>query len=142
MISTRDVECELVGLIEFIETGLLTPALRKRLGHIPACDLKMALRDLLDWMSLRGILRGREGDLGDRVHPLAGGVIGRLEGLSGYLCVPDGCLAYRVEVEAEAREELEDIVKERIWHPAWAGRRALAKEARRNSSTGDLVEIR
>ena len=122
MVTTLDVECELVGLIEFVETGLLTPALRRRLGHIHPGDLKMALRDLLDWMSLRGILRGRAVELGGRVHPLTGRVVARLAGLSQYVCVPDGRLAYRVEVGQEEREALEDFVKERIWHPAWAGR--------------------
>ena len=82
----------------------------------------MALRDLLDWMSLRGILRGRAVELGGRVHPLTGRVVARLAGLSQYVCVPDGRLAYRVEVGQEEREALEDFVKERIWHPAWAGR--------------------
>ena len=127
MVSTLDVECELVGLIEFVQTGLLTSALRKRLGHFPASELTMALRDLLDWMSLRGILRGRATHLSGRVHPMAGRVLARLAGLSQYLCAPDGCLEYRVEAGLEEQEQLEDFVKERIWHPAWAGR-AKARE--------------
>ena len=122
MVTTADVECELVGLIDFVETGLLTPSLRRRLGHITPVDLKMALRDLLDWMSLRGILRGRAGDLGGHVHPLTGRVVALLAGLSQYVCVPDGRLAYRVEVGVEEREMLEDFVKERIWHPVCMGR--------------------
>jgi len=130
MVTTMDVECELVGLIEFIETGLLTPALRRSVGHIPPVELKMAVRDLLDWMSLRGILRGRAGDLGGRVHPLTGRVVARLAGLSRYVCAPDGCLAYRVEAGQEECEELEDFVKERIWHPAWAGRGRPRERAR------------
>jgi hypothetical protein len=130
MVTTLDVECELVGLIDFVETGLFAPSLRKRLGHFPPVDLKMALRDLLDWMSLRGILRGREADLGGRVHPLTGRVVARLAGLSQYVCVPDGRLAYRVEVGHEEREALEDFVKERIWHPAWAGRGRVRERAK------------
>ena len=130
MVSTLDVECELVGLIEFVETGLLTPALRKRLGHFPAAELKMALRDLLDWMSLRGILRGNAAHLSNRVHPLTGRVVARLAGLSQCLCAPDGCLEYRVEVGLEEQEQLEDFVKERIWHPAWAGRTRFRERAK------------
>ena len=130
MVATADVECELLGLIEFVETGLLTPALHKRLGRFPAGELKMVLRDLLDWFSLRGILRGRTADLGDRVHPLTGRVLAQLAVLSRYLCAPDNCLAFRVEVDPEVREQLEDFVKERIWHPAWAGRGRTREHAK------------
>jgi hypothetical protein len=134
MVSTLDVECELVGLIEFIETGLLPMSLAKRLGHFPPRELNMALRDILDWLSLRGIVRGRAVDLHDLVHPLAGKVLGRLESLSQYLCAPDGCLAFRVEVDAQARETLEDFVKEHIWHPAWAARNHTRILPARNST--------
>jgi hypothetical protein len=80
------------------------------------------VRELLDWLSLRGILRGHATELHDLVHPLLGRVIARLAGLSTTLCVPNGRLAFRVEVPLEMREELEDLVKERIWHPGWSGK--------------------
>jgi hypothetical protein len=142
MLTTTQVDGELLALIEFIETGLLTPSLYRRLGHIPAGELKMALRDLLDWLSLRGILRGRAAGPNSRVHPLTGRIVASLPGLAQYLCVPDGRLAYRVEVPLESREELEDFVKDRIWHPYATGRRAITRAALRQAPASELAEIR
>ena len=142
MLTTTRVDGELLALIEFVETSLLPPYLRQRLGQIPADELKMALRDILDWLSLRGILRGRTGGLSGRVHPLAGRIIALLPGLSQYLCVPSGVLEYRVEVPLESREEIEDFVMTRIWHSRAASRRTTSREATPHAPKGDLVEIR
>jgi hypothetical protein len=128
MLTTTQVDHEVLGLIEFIETGLLSPALKRRLGAFPAEELTMASRDLVDWLSLRGILRGRTEGLSGRVHPLTGRVVAKLEGLSQYLCVPGGTLEYRVEVPVGAREELEDYVMGRVWHRRSGGRRAAGRE--------------
>lgn len=112
--TTTDVECELAGLVGYVQTGLLPPSLHKRVGHFPDMELKVALRDLLDWLSLRAILRGRTASLGGRVHPLVGRLLPRLA-LGEYLCAPDDCLQYRVEVSGAVRASLEDWVKGRIW---------------------------
>ena len=101
----------------------------------------MALRDLLDWLSIRGILRGRATGPSGLVHPLTGRVVALLPALSQYLCVPGGRLDYRVEVPRESREELEDFVKDRIWHPHGAGRRTIARESPSSAPTGDLAGI-
>jgi hypothetical protein len=142
MLTTTQVDHELLALIEFIETGLLPPSLQRRLGCFPADDLKMGLRDLLDWLSLRGILRGRSEGPRGRVHPLTGRVVAVLPGLSQYLCVPDGRPVYRVEVPRESREELEDFVKDRIWHPHGTVRRGISREVALRIPHGDLAEIR
>jgi hypothetical protein len=141
MLTTTQVDGELLALIEFIETGLLPPSLQRRLGHFPPAELKMALRDLLDWLSLRGILRGRTTGPNGCVHPLTGRIVAQMPGLSQYLCAPGGRLDYRVEVPRVSREELEDYVKDRIWHPHCAGRRIVTREALAHTPPGDLSEI-
>jgi hypothetical protein len=123
MLTASQVDVEVLALIDFIESDLLSASLQRRLSVFPLDDLKMALRDIVDWLSLRGILRGHSAALNDRVHPLTGRVIARLPGLSQYLCVPNGHLEYRVEVPRGAREELEDFVMHRIWHRPWTGKR-------------------
>jgi hypothetical protein len=123
MLTTTQVDVEVIALIDFIETGLLSPGLQRRLSPFPPDDLKMALRELVDWLSLRGILRGHSSMLAGRVHPLTGRIVARLPGLSQYLCVPNHCLEYRIELPLAAREELEDFVMHRIWHRPWTGKR-------------------
>jgi hypothetical protein len=141
MLTTTQVDGELLALIEFVEAGLLPPTLQRRLGQFSADELKMVLRDLLDWLSLRGIVRGRTAGPSGRVHPLTGRVVALLPGLSQYLCVPGGRLEYRVEVPLESREELEDFVRDRIWHPHGVGRRTIARESPPSARTGDLAGI-
>ena len=125
---TSDLQLEINALIEFIETGLLSPHLNRRLAHFPEPELQLALRDLLDWLSLRCILRGRTAALGSHVHPLTGRVLARLEHLSRCLCVPENALTYRVEVAADDQARIEDFVKDRIWHPQWL-RPSLTRQA-------------
>jgi hypothetical protein len=141
MLTTTQVDGELLALIDFVETGLLPPTVQRRLGQFPSGELKMALRDLLDWLSLRGIVRGRAAGPSGLVHPLTGRIIAAMPGLSQYLCVPGGRLEYRVEVPLESREELEDFVKQRIWHPHGLSRRTLPREAPSSNPTGDLAGI-
>ena len=117
MKTQTHIEGELLGLIEFIETGLLTPALRRHLTEFPSLELKIAAGDLLDWLSLRAILR-------DRMHQVRGIANPRVERLLQclpetfhYVCVHEGCLAYRAAIALEQQQALEDLVKDRIWHP-------------------------
>jgi hypothetical protein len=111
------IEGELLGLIEFIESGLLTPILRRHLAEFPSLELKIAAGELLDWLSLRAILR-------DRIHQVRGMANSRLERLLQclpetfhYIHVNEGCLAYRAAITVEQQHALEDFVKDRIWHP-------------------------
>jgi hypothetical protein len=117
MKTQTQIESELLGLIEFIESGLLTPSLRRHLAEFPTRELKIAAGDLLDWLSLRAILR-------DRVHRVRGRASPRVEGLLQclpetfhHVCVQEGCLAYRAAITPEQQHALEDFVKECIWHP-------------------------
>jgi hypothetical protein len=117
MNTQTHIESELLGLIEFIESGLLTPGLRRHLAEFPTLELKIAAGDLLDWLSLRAILR-------DRVHQVRGTANLRVERLVQclpesfhYVCVHEGCLAYRAAITLEEQHALEDFIKERIWHP-------------------------
>jgi hypothetical protein len=123
MLTTTPVDAEVLALIDFLESDLLSPTLQRRLSPFPPDDLKMALRDVIDWLSLRGILRGRSAVLTGRVHPLTGRILARLPGLSQYLCVPNHRLAFRLEVPLPSREELEDFVMHRIWHRPWSNKR-------------------
>jgi hypothetical protein len=141
MLTTTQVDIELLALIEFVESGLLPPHLQRRFSPFAVSDLKMALRDLLDWLSLRGILRGRASGPNGVVHPLTGRIIAAMPALSQYLCVPDDKLAYRVEVPLPSREELEDFVKDRIWHPYGVVRSAIARAAAAHIAHGNLAEI-
>ena len=61
MLTRTQVNGELLALIEYVETNLLPGYLRRRLGHFPADELTMALRDILDWLSLRGIFAAGRG---------------------------------------------------------------------------------
>jgi hypothetical protein len=142
MLTTTQVDGELLALLEFVETDLLPPYLHRRLGHFPEHQLKIALRDILDWLSLRGILRGRTASLSGRVHPLAGRIVASLPALSQYLCVPDGVLEFRVEVPLESREEIEDFVKERIWHRRATCRRNGSRETLARDPIEELIVIR
>lgn len=117
MKTRTHIEDELLGLIEFIETGLLSPTLRRHLSQFPSLELKVAAGDLLDWLSLRAILR-------DRTHQVSGKADARVEQLLEclpetfhYLCVHEGCLGYRASVTLEQQHTLEDFVKDRIWRP-------------------------
>jgi hypothetical protein len=111
-----ELKRELQALVDYIETGLLPPALEKRVGGFPKNGLKQSLRDMLDWLSLRSILRGRTTEISGRAHPLAGRIIARLPELSKYVCSPDGSLEYRLEVPLQTRLFMEDLVKVAIWH--------------------------
>jgi hypothetical protein len=117
MKTQTQMEGELLELIEFVNSGLLTPSLRRHLSEFPMLELKIAAGDLLDWLSLRAILR-------DRVHQVRGTANPRVERLLQclpetfhYVCVHEGCLAYRAAIAPEQQHALEDFVKQRIWHP-------------------------
>jgi hypothetical protein len=146
MLTTTPVDAEVLALIDFLETDLLSPTLQRRLNLFPPDDLKMALRDVIDWLSLRGILRGRSALPTSYVHPLTGRILARLPGLSQYLCVPNHHLAFRLEVPLPTREELEDFVMHRIWHRPWSNKRKTpatpvesATEAKELTSNDELV---
>jgi hypothetical protein len=117
MKTQTHIEGELLGLIEFIESGLLTPSLRRHLTEFPTLELKIAAGDLLDWLSLRAILR-------DRIHQVRGTTNPRVERLLQclpetfhFLCVHEGSLAYRAAISTDQQHALEDFVRDRIWHP-------------------------
>jgi hypothetical protein len=111
------IEEELLGLIEFIETGLLTPSLRRHLVDFSTIELKVAAGDLLDWMSLRAILRERIHQVSGKTNPRVAYLVKHLPETFHYVCVNEGCLAYRSTVTLETQQQLEDYVKDRIWHP-------------------------
>jgi len=115
------IEEELVSLIEFLESGLLTPALRKHLADFSTLELKVAAGDLLDWFSLRAILRERPQKVSGKTNPRVAYLVKHLPETFHYLCVHEGCLAYRGTVGEEQQRQLEDLVKERIWHPPVVG---------------------
>lgn len=117
MKTQAQIEGELLGLLEFVQTGLQCASLRQHLTEFSTLELKVAAGDLLDWLSLRAILR-------DRIHQVRGTANARVEHL--LLCLPetfhyihvqDGCLAYRASVPLEQQHVLEDFVKGHIWHP-------------------------
>jgi hypothetical protein len=117
MKTQTHIEGELLGLIEFIETGLLTVGLRTHLADFPPLELKIAAGDLLDWLSLRAILRGRIHQVNGRANARLERLLTRLPETFHYIHVQEGCLVYRTTVTEEQQNTLEDFVKDRIWHP-------------------------
>jgi len=114
---TAEVACELQLLVQFVQSGLLGPILRKRLAKFPQQELTIATRDILDWLSLRSILRDRNSAPRGLAHPMTGRVLAALPALRGYICMTGETLAYRIEVEAAMQRQMEDYAKDLIWHP-------------------------
>jgi hypothetical protein len=117
MHAQSPLEEELLRLVEFVETGLLAPTLRGHLADFSTLELKVAAGDLLDWFSLRAILRERPQKVSGKTNPRVAYLVKHLPETFHCLCVHEGCLAYRNTVGEEQQHLLEDFVKERIWHP-------------------------
>src|ERR1041384_8022119 len=106
------IEDELLSLIEFLETGLLAPNLRGHLSDFSTLELKVAAGDLLDWLSLRAILRERPQKVSAKANPRVAYLVKHLPETFHYLCVREGCLAYRNTVGPEQQRQLADFVKD------------------------------
>src|SRR5205823_9465833 len=68
-------------------------------------SLKVAAGDLLDWFSLRAILRERPHKVSGKTNPRVAYLVKHLPEMFHYLCVHEGCLAYRNTVGEEQRSE-------------------------------------